>query len=366
MDEQPDFSTNGHSIAVDNPNADRFKIELGEPDRFNRKRPVRLLDRGRELHRDCFDPDSEFHRKQFGEGAWLRFTTPAIHRKTRRRSWRGSPPMRSRARPAPRPRRCSTGSRPPSSHGRLRRAIRHRRRAGGQAAEGIFGSKKALKTNIMLDMAISLATQRPFLGFFHVDKRYKVAVFSWRERSGHDPRDLPFWICRAAGVELEDTGIIFSDKLPQLGHLLHMDALEKYLIEDGIEICMSTRCIWPCRPPATKAASLAMGALLPQSCRTMPRCLGVTCCVLHHMRKGVVDQYAPGDLDDASWAGFAEFARGWLLLNRREKYKPGTGMHKLWLSIGGSVGHSSLWGLDDSSRASEDGPGTPHSRKSRS
>ena len=44
-----------------------------------------------------------------------------------------------------------------------------------------------------------------------------------------------------------------------------------------------------------------------------------------------------------AWSGFAEFARWWILLSRRSKYDPDRGgHHELWLSCGGSAGHSSL------------------------
>src|SRR5262249_10160130 len=42
------------------------------------------------------------------------------------------------------------------------------------------------------------------------------------------------------------------------------------------------------------------------------------------------------------FSGVREFARQWLLINRRTKYKH-DGKHELVISVGGSAGHSSLW-----------------------
>jgi hypothetical protein len=67
--------------------------------------------------------------------------------------------------------------------------------------------------------------------------------------------------------------------------------------------------------------------------------------LLHHFRKGgAVDGENPAALEELAQSGVAEWARQWLLLQRRSPYQ-GDGVHSLWLRCGGSAGHSSLWGV---------------------
>lgn len=77
---------------------------------------------------------------------------------------------------------------------------------------------------------------------------------------------------------------------------------------------------------------------------------GVTVILIHHTRKQgknkKTSDYEPPELDDMSWAGFAEYARQWLLIGRRTPFEPGSGHHELWLSLGGSAGHSALHAMD--------------------
>ena len=85
-----------------------------------------------------------------------------------------------------------------------------------------------------------------------------------------------------------------------------------------------------------------IGAVYSRFARTVLDA-GATPILTSHAKKA--RGYEPLDLDDLAYAWIAEFARQWLLISRREAYQ-GDGVHKLWLNVGGSAGHSFLGHID--------------------
>jgi hypothetical protein len=139
-----------------------------------------------------------------------------------------------------------------------------------------------------------------------------------------------------------------SDFLPWFGDKKHLDGVERLIEETGCEV-LAIDPTYLCMSGVDAGNIFSQGDKLrgiSQICRDRGVCL----ILAHHLRKqGKVknaSDYEPRELDDLSWSGFAEFCRQWILIGRREMYTPGTGLHKLWLSIGGSAGHSMLWAAD--------------------
>ena len=212
----------------------------------------------------------------------------------------------------------------------------------------IAGGKKTLKTSIMIDLAITLATGGCFLGKLPARRRTRTLVMSGESGLG-TIQETAGRIAKAAGRKLSDIdALIWSEDLPKFGHLEHLDAMVDLLDNEKPEVVMIDP-TYLCMPSADASNLMAQGELL-RGMNNVVAGAGAMMILAHHTRKRPTrtdnTTWEPPELDDIAWAGFPEWARQWLLIGRRASYDPGSNFHELWLSVGGSAGHSALWAVD--------------------
>jgi hypothetical protein len=208
----------------------------------------------------------------------------------------------------------------------------------------IAGGKKCLKTSILIDLGVSLAMGGHFLGYAAVNRACRVGIMTG-ESGLATIQETARRIAHKAGYLLGNIGgLIFSEDLPQFGSREHEDAFRRFIVGNELEVV----CVDPAylSMPGGDAGNLFTQGELLRGMTKVCVDTGCTLILAHHTRKTKVDPFAPPELEDIAWAGFQEFARQWLLVGRRELYQPGTGEHRLWLSVGGSAGHTALWALD--------------------
>jgi hypothetical protein len=222
----------------------------------------------------------------------------------------------------------------------------------------VGGPKKALKTSVAVDLAVSLNFRVPFLGRFEVPRQFNVALMSG-ESGDATVQETFRRVCAAKNVDLSEWTGLYSNRLPDLANPAHLDALGEDLLSMSTDVLIIDP-LYLCLLAGVGAEGLSAanlyqtGPLLATVART---CLdvGVTPVLLHHFKITRANAYAEPELDDLAYSGVQEFARQWLLLGRREKYEPGTGHHRLWLSVGGSAGHTGAWAVDiNEGRLAED------------
>jgi hypothetical protein len=208
----------------------------------------------------------------------------------------------------------------------------------------IGGMQKTLKTNILLDAAVSLASQTPMLGKFEVRRSLRVGVMTGESGLG-TIQETVSRIMRAKGIDREALrGRLFiTEELPQAADARHHAALKEFLERDKIEF-VAIDPAYLCMPSEENGNLFKQGPVLRMMAETC-RQAGAASALCHHTRP--IPDHRPAELADLAWAGFKEFARQWWLLNRREDFDPDSaGEHKLWLTVGGSAGFNSLWGVD--------------------
>ncbi len=219
----------------------------------------------------------------------------------------------------------------------------------------VAGAKKTLKTSILVDLAIALAVGGCWLGALRVRRPARVLLVSG-ESGASTLRETALRVADAARIDLAGVdGLVWCDALPRLTDPDHAAALVEAIRAGCVEVAILDPA-YLMLPGDDAGNVFAQGAMLGRLGSAVSDA-GAMLVLAHHTRKGAVDAYAPPELSDIAWSGFAEWARQWLLIGRRERYEPGSGEHRLWLSAGGSAGHSGLWAMDvDEGRWSPDTP----------
>ncbi len=214
----------------------------------------------------------------------------------------------------------------------------------------IGGPKKCLKTSLMLDLAISLDQQLPFLNCEKYTPRQRKNVWVISAESGQDNLlATTNRICRERGIDHAKLGIGWAFQAPNLNDEAVLDDLAAIIENYDVEILvLDPVYLMMLQDGDGDAASnvFSMGARLA-SINALCNEVGCQPILAHHTRKlGPQQVHEPLDLDQLSFVGFAEFARQWILVNRRRAYESGTGRHELWMRIESSSGFSSLLALD--------------------
>jgi replicative DNA helicase len=222
----------------------------------------------------------------------------------------------------------------------------------------IAGPKKTLKTNISVDLAISLGQCEPFLGAHPVATASRVGLMSG-ESGAATIQETARRIATSKGLRLaECDNVIWSFEVPQLGQAEQIRALKAFIEAHRLDVLILDPTYLMMLGLGENAGNLFIVGSYLKSLGELAQETGCTPLLCHHLKKGIADPYEPAELDNIAWAGFQEFVRQWLLLNRRVRYDPDLGgHHELWMSAGGSAGHSGLWGIDVDEGTRQDSDG---------
>ncbi len=211
----------------------------------------------------------------------------------------------------------------------------------------IAAAKKMLKTNVSIDLTLSLASRCPFLGKFYIPNAVRVALMSGESGDAVIQETARRIAKSKEWVNLRDyENALFSFELPRLGQPQTKKDLTKFITDHALDVLVVDPA-YLCLDLGDDAGNLfAVGKKLAELTEVMAE-TGCTIGIVHHNRKSTGDPFAVPELESIAWSGFQEWCRQWILLGRREAYDPEqAGSHKLWLSVGGSAGHSGLWAVD--------------------
>ena len=196
----------------------------------------------------------------------------------------------------------------------------------------IFGAKqKSLKTTLLTDLSIALATGYPWLNRFDVPNKQRVLVITGEASERAAIRKIR----RAAehrnirGEDLGDNIRIETANFPTLPMLDDCMRIQQAVSQHDIDVVI----LDPLYMGLEGLNTANLTEVGPAMRRFMQHCQPAKVIIAHHVKKSASYDDAP-NLEDLSQAGIAEFAGNYWLMGRMSEYQ-GDGKHDLAIRYGG-------------------------------
>ncbi|WP_417851695.1 AAA family ATPase [Thalassoglobus sp.] len=210
----------------------------------------------------------------------------------------------------------------------------------------IAGPQKSLKTGIGgLDLGYALATGGYFLDVFPCPRPVRVGIMTGESNRPKIQRVMRTKSQSPLTSPRCEPMLHITRKLPDFSQEQQLRHLENSISLHGLEVVIVDP-VYLCLGSYADSTSnvSAMGNLL-RSIDEITQPVGCTPIILHHTNRKH-EPHKPLTLRDISGAGFAEWARQWILLSPRSDFDPATYQHSLWMVAGGSAGHAGKYAVD--------------------
>lgn len=232
----------------------------------------------------------------------------------------------------------------------------------------IGGPNKALKTSIAIDLALTLGKGQgcKWLSKFPVPGPGVRIGFISGESGEATIHETFARAAKQKVIDLSHDNVFKNFRVPRLSLPAELAELASYIRQQGLRVIIIDPLYLGLLAGGGEVNASNLFETGPLLLGVAETCLraGATPILIHHTVKRLAPNkdgtFEPLKLEDLAFAGFAEFARQWILINRRVPYLEGTGHHELWLRCGGSAGHSSVWGVNITEGVLDDDGGGRH------
>jgi len=172
----------------------------------------------------------------------------------------------------------------------------------------LAGSKKCLKTNIAIDLALSLASRCPFLGKFYIPTAVRVAMMSGESGDATIQETCRRIARTKSRPNFADYDLAtWSFDLPKLGRPTTKRDLTKFITDRGLEVIIidpAYLCLDLSDDSAGNLFSVGKKLIELTETQVDTRC---TVILIHHNKKsGHADPFKIPELEDIAWSGFQE------------------------------------------------------------